>query len=212
MNLEYTCCNFSVKSAGKKGTIEGLGAHFNNVDHGDDVILPGAFTKSLEQKMPAMLWQHQEDKVPGKWTHAEESKDGLALKGVFANTPLGQEAYELTKMEAVTGLSIGFTIPEGGAEFEKSTRIIKEVDLWEVSPVTFPMNELARVSGVKSKVARGEMLTVREFELFLRDAGFSRRASKRIASEGYKGTQDDVRDEPTALIELLDNIKVLNNG
>lgn len=207
MSHEQAFCRFELKAAGSKGEIEGLGSVFNNVDHGDDVILPGAFAKSLEQKLPAMLWQHQHDKVPGKWISAEETKEGLQLKGVFANTPLGQEAYELTKMEAVTGLSIGFTIPEGGAEFEKNVRVIKEVDLWEVSPVTFPMNELARVRRVKSKIAHGKQLTIREFEQFLRDAGYSRRAAESIARDGYKAVPENDRDDLSGVLNHITHLR-----
>lgn len=209
--LEYTHCKFDVKKAGDEGTITGLGSHFYNVDKGADVIMPGAFEESIAEKMPAMLWQHDHTQVPGKWDSAKEVDNGLELSGTFATkTSLGHDVHELAKMGAVDGLSIGFNIPEGGAEFKDGVRVINKVDLWEVSVVTFPMNELARVTGVKSKLARGEELTERELETILRDAGFSRTMAKSIIARGYK---DARRDDAQNFIDNIDSIREgLQNG
>lgn len=217
MELEHIACSFEVKEAkasGDIGTIIGLGSHFNNVDHGADVILPGAFDKSLKAKMPAMLWQHDHSQIPGKWTAAKEVEDGLELKGDLAlKTQLGSDVHVLSSMGAVTGLSIGFVIPPGGAEYqEDGIRTIKEVDLWEVSIVTFPMNELARVQSVKARLASGGIVTKREFEAFLRDAGFSRNQSKAVCAEGWNGIDPD-REDLKSIAEAIETLSgVLNHG
>ena len=208
MRMEYTTCKFGIHTHmddGDIGIIEGLGSHFDNVDSGGDVIRPGAFTDSIKRKNPKMLWQHDPSEVIGKWDSAVETEKGLNLTGRLAlQTRRGGEAYQLTKMDAMDGLSIGFTIPAGGADIKSDgVREINEIDLWEVSVVTFPMNELATVTAVKSKLAHGEKITERELESLLRDAGLSRKESQAIVARGYKGLGNS-RDD---LSEILSNIK-----
>lgn len=209
MELERASCKFDVtdsKASGDIGTITGLGSHFSNVDSGMDVIEPGAFEATLKEKMPAMLWQHDHTQIPGKWTGAKEVEKGLELTGDLAlKTQLGNEVHILAGMKAVTGLSIGFVIPPGGAEYRDDIRIIHEVDLWEVSIVTFPMNELARVQSVKTSLAKGEMPTKRELEAFLRDAGFSRNEAKGFIAEGWKGIAPE-REALGEVAEKLDSM------
>ena len=206
--MEYTTCHFKAldcKQDGDIGIIEGLGSHFDNVDHGGDVIRAGAFADSINVKMPAMLWQHDPNEVIGKWDVATEGEEGLHLTGRLAlKTQRGMEAYQLASMGAIDGLSIGFTIPENGSKFmADGVREIKEIDLWEVSVVTFPMNELARVTAVKSKLAKGEHIDEKELETILRDAGLSVRAARAIVADGYKALGQSRGD----LSEIANTIK-----
>lgn len=174
----------------------GYGSVFGNVDLGDDVVQQGAFSRTLAERkqtgqMPVMLWSHDPTKVAGKWLDMKEDSHGLYVKGELAPTPLGDEIHALMKMDAVSGMSIGFVIND--QEFTKDgVRLIKEVDLWELSVCAMPMNPLARVTNVKTQTsAAGEYVpTPREFERFLRDAGYSRRVSKAICSKLY-GERDD---------------------
>lgn len=164
----------------------GYGSVFGNEDHGGDVVMRGAFTKSLREKesrgqLPQMFWAHDPSRVPGKWLEMREDKHGLAVKGVLADTPLGNEILTLVKMEAVRGLSIGFVTKE--QEFEEDgTRLIKEVDLWEVSIVSLPMNPLAEVVHVHSRLsAAGEYVpTIKELERILRNEGCSIKVAKQM--------------------------------
>jgi HK97 family phage prohead protease len=200
--MEYTTCKFTsldCKSDGDVGVIEGLGSHFDNVDSGGDVIRAGAFTETIGAKLPKMLWQHDPAEVIGKWDATREVDDGLHLSGRLAlKTQRGLEAFELAKMGAIDGLSIGFTIPSGGATLlDNGIREIKQIDLWEVSVVTFPMNELARVTAVKSRLAHGEKISERDLEALLRDAGLSKQAAVAIVATGYAGlgkSRDDLAD------------------
>lgn len=171
---------------------EGHGSIFSNVDLGGDIVLPGAFKRSLAQHrksggLPAMFWMHDAAKVPGKWIEMEEDKKGLAVKGVLAPTPLGDEVHTLLKMDAVSGMSIGYrTIDQ---DFDKDgNRLIKEAELWEVSVVSLPMNPLAQVTHVKTRLsAHGEYVpSIREFENILRDVGCSRDVSKHIIRKVYE--------------------------
>lgn len=164
----------------------GHGSVFNNVDLGDDIIVPGAFKASLAERkksgvMPSMFWSHDPTKVAGKWIEMKEDSRGLWVKGELAPTPLGNEVHELMKMEAVSGLSIGFQIRD--QDYDKAgNRIIKAVDLWEVSVCAIPMNPMARVHHVKTQTSeRGEYVpTPREFERILRDVGCSKAVAKRM--------------------------------
>lgn len=149
---------------------EGYGAYFNNIDSYGDAIAPGAFTRTLKEAKrkgvwPAMLLQHGnwlggDDNMPvGIWTSMKEDEKGLVVEGKLAETQRGKDAYALLKMEprpAISGLSIGFMTKKytAGTKPTEPRRTLEDVELMEVSLVTFPANEKARVTGVKSFNAR----------------------------------------------------------
>jgi hypothetical protein len=212
--MEAKRADFEVKfSDAKQGVFSGYGAIFGNEDSYGDVLDKGAFSKSLKDweakgKYPPMLLQHgggfmgsAEDLLPiGKWTSMEENSKGLKVEGeLFAlNTERGQYIYEGLKSGVLDGLSIGYVPKEFvvGTKTGEPRRLLKGVDLMELSIVTFPANDKARVGAVK---AAGQIKTIREFEDFLRDVGgFSHAAAKAIASGGFKTAQLDPRDEDRA--------------
>lgn len=145
-----------IKAAGDDGTVEGYGSVFGVRDNYDDVIAKGAFVQSLKDHkaagtMPAMLWQHDADKPIGVWTEMVEDEKGLRIKGQLAmETVKGKEAHALLKMGALNGLSIGFMSKEWAYDRDTEVRTLTAIDLWEVSLVTFPANEKARVTNVKA--------------------------------------------------------------
>jgi len=170
---------------------DGHGSIFGNVDLGGDIVIPGAFKRSLAQHkenggMPAMFWMHDPAKVPGKWLDMGEDSRGLSVKGVLAPTPLGDEVHTLLKMDAVSGMSIGYRTLDHDYDRD-GNRLIKEAELWEVSVVSLPMNPLARVVHVKSQLSeRGEYVpSLREFESILRDVGCTQNVAKRIIAKVY---------------------------
>lgn len=174
---EIRSYSFEVKMAGEDGEIEGYGSVFDVVDSYGDIIAKGAFEKTISEhkvngSMPAMLWQHDASQPIGVWTEMTEDSKGLKVKGRLAmNTVKGREAYELMKMGAITGLSIGFMSKQWAYDREADIRTLTEVDLWEVSPVTFPANDKSRVTSVKSV---DEIMLPKDAENVLRDAGFSK--------------------------------------
>lgn len=183
---------FDVKADGETRVISGRGSVFGNVDNGGDVVLPGAFARSIASgKKVAMLWQHDSREVIGVWTKITEDAAGLNVEGVLADTPRGNEAYALLKMGAIDGLSIGYRTLD--SEWRDDVRAIKEAELWEVSVVTFPMNEEARVDAVKAAA-----MTERDMERKLtQDAGLSRSVARRLMDGGFnavKGMQDAAAD------------------
>lgn len=194
---------------------EGHGSVFNNVDLGGDIVVPGAFKRSLAQhrkagSLPSMFWMHDPSRVAGKWLEMSEDKDGLKVRGVLAPTPLGDEIRTLLQMDAVKGLSIGYRTIEQDWDGD-GNRLIKEAELWEVSVVSLPMNPLAQVAHVKSRLsANGEYVpTPREFEQALRDVGCSQRTAKRILSKVYDGEERDVPEVQDEERDVLDAVKAV---
>lgn len=213
----YLTTQLEIKSLGDR-EFEGHGSIFGNVDLGGDVVVPGAFKRSLKQyhekgDLPLMFWMHDPSRVAGKWTEMYEDGDGLRVKGVLADTPLGNEIRTLLQMDAVKGLSIGYRTIDDDYDKE-GNRLLKELELWEVSVVSLPMNPLAQVAHAKSQLsASGEYVpTAREFEHALRDVGCSQKTAKRIISKVYEG--EEVRDVPPEpedeerdVLQALDNLK-----
>lgn len=167
-----------IKAISEDGTIEGYGSVFGVRDNYDDVVAKGAFLASLAAHksagtMPAMLWQHDAGEPIGVWIEMVEDDHGLRMKGKLAmDTTRGKEAYALLKMGALNGLSIGFVSKQWAYDRDTDVRTLTEVDLWEVSLVTFPANEKARVTNVKA--APDELAAPKDAERILRDAGFSK--------------------------------------
>lgn len=147
---------FEIKEVSEDGTFTGYASTFNNMDSDRDIILPGAFAKTLKNKSLRkikMLWQHDPRKPIGVWKEMREDEKGLFVKGQFIlEVEQAREAYALMKAKALDSMSIGFAIPKGGWEWDEKKRVrkIAEVDLWETSVVTFPANRRATVARVKA--------------------------------------------------------------
>lgn len=196
---------FEIKRASVEtdGTFAGYASTFNGpADAYGDIIAPGAFTKSLQKHkaegtQPAMLWQHAPDEPIGTWTAITEDSHGLVVSGQLATkTRRGAEALDLLRQKALNGLSIGFVVPTGGATNGPNGRRLTELELWEVSLVTFPANTAARVIEVRS---------LRSFEEHLRDSGFNRAAARKLAEGGWpaldgRESDDSGVNELTALV------------
>jgi uncharacterized protein len=190
------------------GLFEGYGSVFGNKDLGNDVIEKGAFAKSIKRrtnKGVKLLYQHKSDMPIGVFDEIREDDHGLVVKGRLAlKTQAGAEAYELLKMGALDGLSIGFRVNPSEVSYDKrnNKRIIKEVDLMEVSLVTFPMNPQATVRSVK-----GEQYSIREWEKGLRDAFNLSRSESKVAAKAV--TDCFGQREVDSSQELVDAIKNL---
>ncbi len=190
------------------GTFEGYGSVFGNKDLGNDVIERGAFLKSLKRRKPQnvkLLYQHKSDMPIGVFDEIKEDDHGLVVKGRLAlKTQAGAEAYELLKMGALDGLSIGFRVNPKEVSYDKrgNRRIIKEVDLMEVSLVTFPMNPQATVRSVK-----GEEISIREWENGMRDAFSLSRSEAKMAAKAVTDAfgQRDV-DTNAELVDAIKNL------
>lgn len=211
MEQKYAALDIvELKVQGDSQEVEGYASVFNNVDSYKDIVMPGAFAKSIKRRKPAMLWQHNPNHVVGKWTDVEEQDKGLYIKGKLVDTTMGMDVYKLAKAGAITGLSIGYSPTTYEIDKDKGVRRLTEIELYEVSFVTFPANERAQLTRVKN--VDGSMMTEREFEEFLRDAGqLSHRDAKVIVSQGYKAlmNQRDVgTDAQERMTKLLNQFKL----
>jgi HK97 family phage prohead protease len=133
----------------EKGQFEGYASVFNNVDRHGDIVMPGAFRKTIsENPSVPILWQHDQSKPIGVTMAIREDNNGLLVKGELnLDTQLGREAYSLLKQGALKGLSIGYQVIKD--DLAGRVRQLKEVRLMEYSLVTFPANELAQVTSIK---------------------------------------------------------------
>lgn len=184
-------------------TIAGYGSTFGgDPDAYRDLIAPGAFTASLRERMPKMLYQHDSSRICGVWDEAYEDSKGLYLKGHFIDTTLGRDAYQEAKSGALASMSIGYSTKSYTYDEDADVRTLQEVKLWEVSLVTFPANENAIITSIKHNMPG----TIREFEKLLRDAGgYSLQQAKAIAADGWKAIdpQRPVGPDLTPLYDAL---------
>jgi len=186
-----------------EGVFSGYASTFGNVDNGNDIVAKGAFTKSLAER-PAnkvkLLSQHKTDEPIGIFTEVFEDSKGLFVRGKLAlGTQKGRETYELMKLGAIDGMSIGFRAnPEKQIYNEsKRTRTLKEVQLLEISLVTFPMNERAMVQSVKGEKS------IREWETILRDAGGLSRTEAKVGAKALMGALNHRDDDTKQLADLI---------
>ena len=199
-----------VKANDDKGTFTGYGSIFGNEDQGSDIMQKGAFTKSLINRPVSkvkMLYQHKTDEPIGVFTEMYEDSKGLFVKGQLAmGTQKGREAYELLKMGALDGMSIGFRADpdkQGYNENKRGTRTLKEVDLMEISLVTFPMNERALIENVKAS-----QKSIREWEKILREVGSLSRTEAKIGAKALSESlsQRDAGDDNKQLATLINKV------
>ena len=193
-----------LKKLADEGTFEGYASTFGGPpDSHGDVLDSNAFNASLaeherRQTWPAMLWAHRTDAPIGEWDRIAPDAKGLRVRGrlwIDGDHPVPEAiaAYRLMKARGKAGLSIGFRAIEATFE-EDGVRVLRTVDLAEVSVVVFPACSTATVDAVK---AANTVHTIRDFERWLRDAGgYSRGAAAEIATKGYAALA--ARDGPGA--------------
>jgi HK97 family phage prohead protease len=195
------------------GTFEGYGAVFGNIDSYGDVITRGAFQNYLSMNKPSnvkLLWQHNTEEPIGVYDDIQEDENGLYVKGrlLIDDVDRAKECYALLKAGAISGLSIGYTVNQNGSKMGiDGNRYLSDLKLWEISVVTFPANPEANIESVKN-------MTIKDFERFLRDAGFSKSEALQIASHGFKSRNrcDTENDDLTSLLKQLNELNSIIKG
>jgi len=205
-------CDYKELDTDDDGTFEGYASVFNNKDLGNDVIKQGAFSESIKGKKPKqikLLYQHKTDEPIGVIDSLVEDTRGLKIKGRLAmGTQKGKEVFELMKMGALDSMSIGYRLTPDDYKYSDKLkkRTITNLDLMEISMVTFPMNPKAKIT----KVKLAEM-NVREIEHYLRDVGLmSSSVAKQSANILYKSFNPEVneqRDVVDSVKHLIETIK-----
>ncbi|MCQ0986494.1 HK97 family phage prohead protease [Jiella marina] len=206
--MSFQPLHFETKAVSDDGTFEGI-ASTPTVDLGGDIVAPGAFKASLADHVkrgtrPIMLRDHNMSEVIGVWSSVEETSAGLSVKGKLTlAVAKAAETLALLKDNAIQGLSIGFRTRESTRDQKTGVRTLTKIDLFEISVVAIPMNPEARVVAVKA----ADITTQREFEVFLRDAGFTR-AQAKVLSKGFRQAAPDLRDaDPDAVASLAQLVK-----
>ncbi len=179
----------SVKETTENGVkIEGYASLFGHRDTGGDMVMKGAYAKSLaalkaKGRSVKMLWQHDPAQPIGIWDEVREDARGLYVKGrLLTDLQKGREAVALIEAGAIDGLSIGYRTVKAQKD-TKGTRLLSELELWEVSLVTFPMLPEARLNA-EAKGADALMA-----EAMLRDLADALNGARKLLAGG--GFRDD---------------------
>jgi HK97 family phage prohead protease len=192
--MDYKSLQFKADDVDQKERIFKGYASTYDLDSGGDIIVKGAFAKSLEANKVKVLWQHKTDVPIGRPLLMREDEKGLYVEAKISQTTAGNDAMTLLMDGVIDSMSIGYITKE--SEFRNDgVRLLKEVDLFEFSLVSYPMNDKAVITQVKSQ------FDVRELENILREAGYSNSQAKKMATAGIKSLRE-VGDEQKALAEL----------
>jgi len=204
-NMRYKSTKFEIKAMGDN-TFEGYASYFNNIDSYGDVITKGAFSKTLQENRGRIkiLWQHDTSEPIGIPEYMEEDNDGLYVKGKISMTDTGKKAMILMRDGVVNEMSIGYDVIKD--EYKNNRRYLKEIRLWEFSPVTFGANEKAKITGAKNlnelmfdmKYAKKEDLvyTINRLKKFLEE----------IESEQSTQTNDD-SEQVQSILKMIRSFK-----
>jgi uncharacterized protein len=162
--LEHKFVQFGTELEVTEGArIEGYASLFGAADQGGDVVGKGAYAASLatfarDGRKVKMLWQHDPTQPIGVWDEVAEDGRGLWVKGrILESTQRGREATALIDAGAIDGLSIGYRTVKS-TKNDRGQRLLTELELWEVSLVTFPMLPSARVAGKAEDRAEAELM------------------------------------------------------
>ena len=171
--LEHKFCAFQKDIAVVNGTkIEGYASVFEKCDQGGDLVARGAYSRSLQGlaeqgRRVKMLWQHEPGEPIGIWDEVHEDDHGLFVRGrLLTDVTRAREAAALIEAGAIDGLSIGYRTRKSTRD-RNGKRVLTELELWEVSLVTFPMLPDARID---AKEQRRADLDLREFAEVVREA------------------------------------------
>jgi len=195
--------------ADTQGIVEGYASVWGVLDSHGDVVVKGAFQKSLSENKPVvMLWAHSQSQPVGKWLEIREDERGLYVRGKLnLNTQAGRDAFEHLKAEDITAFSIGYLVNENGSQVKNGVNYLLDVELAEISLVSLPSNPQARVTSVKN-LNSAKPHTLREFETLLREAGnFSRKEAADISQKGFwvKADKEEISRLANRIAKLANN-------
>ena len=203
METKHATSSFEFKDSEGEGIFEGHAAIFNTPDQYDDIIMPGAFKKSLHKhpkKKVKMLRQHKADSIIGVWEEIKEDPKGLFVKGrLLLELQGAKEAFILMKEGALDSLSIGFRTVVDLFDSKAKTRSLVELALFEISLVAIPAQLGAIITSVK-QASPEEITTKTDLENALCNAGFSISTSKYITAGWTPPARRDVEGGQTELV------------
>ena len=155
VKIEHKAFRFDLENTDESGEFSGYAAVFGNRDSGDDIIEEGAFAKTIIEDFDRIkiLSQHNDCDLPiGKPLELREDSKGLFIRGKISDTQKGRDIRTLLKDGVLTELSIGYDAIGFDFDSETGVRHLKEIRLWEISIVTWAMNDQAKIDEVKTLV------------------------------------------------------------
>ena len=151
--MEKKSFKFELKALNEDGTFEGYASTFNKVDHGNDLVEPGAFKKTLEENEQFPVHWYHRILEPVGGIHGKEDKNGLFVNGYLVlEVQRAKELYALMRKKIVNMLSIGYDVIKQTWDANSGIRKLQEIKLWEVSIVTWGMDQEAFITDVKMEV------------------------------------------------------------
>lgn len=220
MTILHKAIDLQLKSLTDAGQFSGYGSVFNVVDKGKDIVAPGAFAESLAAweksgRTVPVLWQHDPGQPIGAWEGLKEDDYGLFGEASLwlEDAPYARLAHRGMMSKTITGLSIGYRVKKYSVNPETQVYTLQKLDLVEISVVTNPMNDDARVADVKSMLEAGRLPSLKEFEDFLREAGFSKSQAVAVANGGLvkllRGEPGDTKgDDIETLAAYIRSVKI----
>lgn len=211
--MQIRSFDYQIKAVADDGLFSGYGSVFGNVDSYNEVVSPGAFAESLAETRAKgrtfpVLWQHRSGEPIGNWNIESLKEDDHGLFGSgnlwLDDAPYAKVAYRGMQSKAITGLSIGYYVREDSFDEKTRIRTLKKLDLVEISIVTAPANDEARIDAVKAMIAHGNLPSLKEFEQILREAGFSKSQAAVIANRGLSHL---LRSESEGKASVTDALK-----
>ena len=218
MSIKVKDLLFKTEAVNEDGFFSGYCNVFDVKDSYDEIVRKGAFDESLKAwnaqgKMPPVLWNHDRNQPLGVWTLLKEDEHGLYGEGrlLVNDGAKAKEIHALMRAGAIDGLSIGYRVDKWAYDESEEVLELLEIDLREISIVTFPANEASRVEVVKSALAKGSLPTLPEFEKALRDLGFSKAQATVVAGHGLRKL---IQGEPenNEISNALTILKSINEG
>jgi uncharacterized protein len=197
-NVDRANFSLKIKSVDEAGRFTGIGAVYNNVDLGGDKILPGAFTRTLAAgKQFPLLWQHNPSDPIGS-VKVTDTSQGLMVEGqLLLSDATAMKAYQFLKSGIIRGLSIGFETIKSA--FVDGVRELQELKLWELSVVTFPMNESAMVTGIKAMSDDDRSKHLQAIDTHRKAIDRHQRGIREHLKAMFDGFDDDTADDPALL-------------
>jgi len=193
-------CEFKFAEGKDNWSFEGYASVFNSEDQIGDTVLPGAFKSCIEQKGAGgifMRYEHLRHTTPGKWTHVEEDSRGFVVAGELTKGhSIASDIRASFKHETIKGLSIGWVPSNSVIERKPGGRILKSVDVFEISITANPMEVGAEVTSFKSEIET--ISSMKDAEAFLRESGI---LSKSMATLFVGHLKSLVRSESEKVFE-----------
>jgi hypothetical protein len=150
--MNFKTISTQIKAESEKNIVSGYGSIFGNVDSHNDIVMKGAFAKTLKERKSKikMLWQHDLKEPIGKMLDMYEDEKGLFFQAKVSDTDMGKKAMILMRDGVIDELSIGYHTIKEDYDSKKNVNYLKELKLYEISTVTFASNPLAQLTDVKA--------------------------------------------------------------